>query len=66
MARTPNVPPSERGPSHTDRHPDKGERKAIEESREPTVSQPGGFANDPDDPTNPNEAIERTRKKLRP
>ena len=66
MASTPNVPPSERGPSHTGRHPDKGERKAIEESREPTVSRPGGFKNDPDDPTNPNEAIERTRKKLRP
>ena len=66
MASTPNVPPSERGPSHTDRHPDKGERQAIEESRKPTASRPGGFKNDPDDPTNPNEAIERTRKKLRP
>ena len=33
MASTPNVPPSDRGPSHTDRHPDKGEEKAIEESR---------------------------------
>jgi hypothetical protein len=24
------------------------------------------FKNDPDDPTNPNEAVERSRKKLRP
>jgi len=32
---------------------------------EPTVSKPGGFKNDPDDPKNPNEAIERHRRKLR-
>jgi hypothetical protein len=30
------------------------------------VSKPDGFKNDPDDPTNPNEAIERQRRKLRP
>lgn len=29
------------------------------------VSQEGGFANDPDDPSNPNESIERHRRKLR-
>jgi hypothetical protein len=40
--------------------------KAERESREETVSKAGGFANDPDDPTNPNEAIERHRRKLRP
>jgi hypothetical protein len=39
--------------------------KALRESREETVSKPGGFKNDPDDPTNPNEAIERSRKGLR-
>jgi hypothetical protein len=66
MASTPNVPPSDGGPSHTDRHPDKSEKKAIEESCEPTASRPGGFKNHPDHPTNPNEAIERTRRKLRP
>jgi hypothetical protein len=66
MAGTPKVPPSNRGPSHTDLHPDKNEKKAIHESRKPTASKPGGFQNDPDDPTNPNEAIERTRKKQRP
>lgn len=36
--------------------------KALRESREPTASKPGGFKNDPDDPTNPNEAIDRTRR----
>jgi hypothetical protein len=41
------------------------EPKALEESKLPSVSQPGGFKNDPDDSTNPNEAIERTRQKLR-
>lgn len=36
-----------------------------EEARQPTLSRPGGFANDPDDPTNPNEVIERHRRTLR-
>lgn len=40
--------------------------KAARESVENTVSKPDGFANDPDDATNPNEAIERHRRKLRP
>ena len=66
MASTANVRPSDRGPSHTDQHPDKSEKKAVAESQKPTISKPGGFQNDPDDPTNPNEAIERTRRKLRP
>jgi len=42
------------------------EAQAREESREEPVSKPGGFDNDPDDPTNPNEVIERHRRKLRP
>jgi hypothetical protein len=68
MAKTPSVPDTKttRGPIHTERHRDKDQQKAIEESKEPTVSKPGGFPNDPDDPTNPNEAIERHRRKLRP
>lgn len=40
--------------------------KAEKEQHEETVSQPGGFKNDPDDATNPNEAIERHRQKVRP
>ena len=40
--------------------------RAAKESTEETVSKPGGFVNDPDDPTNPNEAIERHRRRLRP
>ena len=39
--------------------------KAEREKLEKTVSRPGGFKNDPDDPTNPNEAIERHRRALR-
>jgi len=54
-------------------HPAKGsvtpkrevDPKAVEESQAQTVSRPGGFRNDPDDPTSPNEAIERSRRKLR-
>ncbi len=55
-----------RGPSHDNSHPDAEQAKAKEEHEQPTVSQPGGFANDPDDPSNPNEVIERTRRHLRP
>jgi hypothetical protein len=40
--------------------------KAARERARETVSRPGGFKNDPDDPTNPNEAIERSRQSLRP
>ncbi len=66
MAKTPVIQRSKQGPSHADRHPDTQEQKAAEESKKPTVSKPGGFQNDPDDPTNPNEEIERHRRKLRP
>jgi hypothetical protein len=37
----------------------KGERQAEEESKHETASKPGGYPNDPDDPTNPNEVRER-------
>ena len=57
MANTPPIPPSDA---------DDDDKKAVEESKQPTVSHPGGFKNDPDDPTNPNEAIERHRRKLKP
>jgi len=40
--------------------------KAVEESQQDTVSRKGGFRNDPDEPTNPNEAIERSRRTVRP
>jgi hypothetical protein len=65
MAKKPVIPDTKRGPSHSDTHPDKHEKKAIDESGKQTVSKPGGFANDPDDPSNPNEAIERHRRTLR-
>ncbi len=39
--------------------------KAETESKEDTFSRPGGFQNDPDDPTNPNEARERHLRKLK-
>jgi hypothetical protein len=66
MANTNGVPPTRRGPSHADVHPDRHERQALEEARHDPVGEPGGFENDPQDPTNPNEAIERHRRKLRP
>jgi hypothetical protein len=42
----------------------KDERQAEEESKQETASKPGGFPNDPDDPTNPNEVRERHLKKV--
>jgi hypothetical protein len=49
-----------------DRGKSKDERQAEEESNADTVSKPGGFNNDPDDPTNPNEVRERHLKKIKP
>jgi hypothetical protein len=41
--------------------------KAVREGEAATINEehPGGFKNDPNDPTNPNEVIERSRRKLR-
>jgi hypothetical protein len=49
-----------------DRGKSKDERQADEEGKADTVSKPGGFKNDPDDPTNPNEVRERHLKKIKP
>jgi hypothetical protein len=41
------------------------ELQAEEERKAQTVSRPGGFRNDPDDPCSPNEVRERYLRKLR-
>ena len=61
--------------SGQDKPPDKGksvdtgkskdERQAEEESKAKPISKPGGFKNDPKDPTNPNEVRERTLQKIK-
>ena len=43
----------------------KDQLQAEEECKAKTISRPGGFRNDPDDPTNPNEVRERYLIKLR-
>ena len=43
----------------------KEQRQADEESQADPASKPGGFPNDPDDPTNPNEARERHLNKIK-
>ena len=48
-----------------DKSKSKDQRQAEEESAADTVSKPGGFENDPDDPTNPNEVRERHLKKIK-
>jgi hypothetical protein len=54
------------GSVNATRPPTKDERLKAQESKAPTVSKPGGFDNDPDDPSNPNEVRERHLQKLRP
>jgi hypothetical protein len=49
-----------------DKGKSKDERQAEEEGKAETVSKPGGFPNDPDDPKNPNEVRERHLKKINP
>ena len=44
----------------------KDQKQAEEEDKAEPVSKPGGFANDPDDPKNPNEVRERHQRKVRP
>jgi hypothetical protein len=44
----------------------KNEKQAEEENKARPVSRPGGFANDPNDPKNPNEVRERHQQKVRP
>jgi hypothetical protein len=52
------------GPS-VDNGKSKDQLQAEEERKAQTLSRPGGFRNDPDDPTNPNEVRERYLIKLR-
>jgi hypothetical protein len=60
-------PTSSDGPQHREKAKRAGrDSKAAKEQACETVSRPGGFKNDPDDPTSPNEAIERSRQTLRP
>ena len=43
------------------------ERQAKRERKAPTANeQPGGFKNDPDDSSNPNEVRERFERKITP
>jgi hypothetical protein len=59
--------PTSDDPQHMDSAKPAGrDPKAGREQACKTVTRPGGFQNDPDDPTNPNEAIERSRQTLRP
>ena len=57
--------PSAESPALDKRKP-KDEKQAELENQEPTISQPGGFENDPPDPKNPNEVRERHQRKVRP
>ncbi len=41
------------------------ERKAERERQQEPASQPGGFRNDPDDASNPNEVRERHLEKIK-
>jgi len=58
-------PPRPRPDKSVDTGKSKDERQAEEESKADPVSKPGGFKNDPNDPTNPNEVRERHLKKIK-
>jgi hypothetical protein len=58
-------PPRPRSDKAIDTGKSKDERQAEEESKANPASKPGGFKNDPDDPTNPNEVRERHLKKIK-
>jgi hypothetical protein len=62
----PNSTASNGPPKKGSAKPPGPDPKAARERDCETVSRPGGFKNDPDDPTSPNEAIERSRRTLRP
>ncbi|HEX3848553.1 MAG TPA: hypothetical protein VHV81_14315 [Steroidobacteraceae bacterium] len=57
-------PPVQRKGAATITLKDKDQRKAEEEHSHEPISKPGGYANDPKDPTSPNEARERAHNKL--
>jgi hypothetical protein len=61
--------PGEKGGAHlagdADKRQSEHTRQAEEERQAEPISKPGGFKNDPDDPTNPNEVRERHLRKLR-
>jgi hypothetical protein len=54
------------GSAKLDERKPKDQKQAEEEEKAKTVSRPGGFSNDPDDPKNPNEVRERHQRKIRP
>ena len=55
----------EKSGTSANRGKSKDERQAEEESQAKPASKPGSFPNDPDDPTNPNEARERHLNKIK-
>jgi hypothetical protein len=57
--------PARAGSKSVDTGKSQDERQAEKESRAKPASKPGGFKNDPSDPTNPNEVRERHLKKIK-
>ena len=57
--------PGSGGGKSVDTGKSKDQRQAEEESKAEPATKPGGFKNDPNDPTNPNEVRERTLKKIK-
>jgi hypothetical protein len=64
MAAAEPAGPGSGGDKSVDTGKSKDERQAEEEGQAKPASKPGGFKNDPNDPTNPNEVRERHLKKI--
>jgi hypothetical protein len=55
---------ADKSPALREKGKSKDERQSEEESKHEPISKPGGFQNDPNDPTNPNEVRERHLRKI--
>ena len=60
------MPDNDNQPASENKAKQADQAQADREAQQESVSQEGGFKNDPDDSTNPNEVIERHRRQLRP
>jgi len=55
---------TDKSPALREKGKSKDELQSEEESKHEPISKPGGFQNDPNDPTNPNEVRHRFVQKI--
>jgi hypothetical protein len=55
---------ADKTPARREKGKSRDERQSEEENKHDPISKPGGFQNDPNDPTNPNEVRERHLREI--